>query len=318
MSGQASTKYSPFYLLHGFHPFLPMDTPIRDWGADFEPLEQTIFARDHLTPQLPMDWIADSPDPQLCCNTQLQLRLPPTVSTRSPLANLRSHALGNHYVQEHAIRTPEQQDKRERVRLVAHTAADQNIKVAQRRQVRDYNRRRNISEEEAFTLSRPWEQYKPRDLVLVRVTNPQIQLKTGEERGHKKLRGIVFGPYYYVKQHSNHYGTIADDQGREWEKPYHDMIPYEKSRKVTEYQVADFPLPTAKAVALQAKWEKERAEKKSPRQPEVAASEHQDLHDQPSKRRRTSSEDEARRIDGNNEEEGDDFLLNYIEPYLDS
>ena len=118
--------------------------------------------------------------------------------------------------------------------------------------------------------------------MLTRVVNPN-QLKPGQLAGAHKVKGTVRGPFMYVKQFSAIYATIKDNANPPnlWEKAYHDIIPYDHSRAVYTYKVADFTISTAEAQREESIWAKPST-KRSTRSEEISSED--EYH---SKRRRS-------------------------------
>ena len=216
MSTQASTKQSPFYLMHGWNPQVPLNT------AEVRRTEQRTSAKRCLealqenAKEQTIDLLNDD-DPDY--DQQLEKR-------------------------EAEI------EKMHKKRKLAHS----NIESAQEAQRKDYNKRRSIPE--GIDLPQPAEKFKTGDLVLIRELNPNHVLKPGEKYGAKKLKGTIRGPYKYVgpRKGSQRYCTICDAAGQEWEKAFHDVIKYDDSRSVQSYKIADFLLPTNLARETESSW----------------------------------------------------------------
>jgi len=70
------------------------------------------------------------------------------------------------------------------------------------------------------------------------------------------MRGTVRGPFRYcgTSPQSKRYCTIEDAAGNVWDKAFHDVIPYDNSRMVASYKIAEFPLPTKEAIDLERSW----------------------------------------------------------------
>ena len=127
-----------------------------------------------------------------------------------------------------------------------------NIVAAQGRQAKAFNKRKGI--EAPQEIPHPSTLYKPGCFVLTREVNPNLVLKPGQQAGHRKLQGAIRGPFRYVKQFSARYCTLEDSAGRVWQKAYHDVIAVDPKKLLAEHTIADFPLKTAEAVALEKEW----------------------------------------------------------------
>lgn len=218
MSTQSSTRMSPFFLMHGFHPKVPHNTV--------------------KIPRLP--------------STELD-----QLTTEDPSAA------------EGLSRRLEQIQDMEKVKRTV----GKNIEVAQQRQAKEYNKRRGISEKSA--LPEPSTLFNKGDYVLVRELNPNHALKPGEKPGANKLRGTIRGPFRYVSVSptSKRYAAIEDSNGTQWDKAFHDMVPYDGTRLVASYKIGDFPVSTKEAVELERTW---KSSSDSPKKPHKKGRKEQD------------------------------------------
>lgn len=238
-SKQASTRQSPFYLHHGWHPTLPVNVPNLQWLQEPQTSPEDDPRAPSDLPRAPAHPISSSfpshPDPA-------------DPSSGDP----ENPEIGHLAMTE--IRTRQIKEATQK----RHEAA-RNIQVAQGRQAVAYNRRRNIrNPTECFP---PHELFTPGDFVITRDYNKNFSLKPGELAGSKKLRGAAKGPFKYVGRKANRdgnlserYGTVEDNLGRTWEKAFHDMIPYDRARRPEAYGIKDFPVSTQEAIRIKSTW----------------------------------------------------------------
>jgi len=130
-----------------------------------------------------------------------------------------------------------------------------NIEAPQQRQTKEFNKRQGITENAAIPV--PSSLFEKGDYVLIRELNPNHALKSGGKPGASKLRGTVRGPSRYVSisPASKKYGAIEDSNGNQWDKAFHDMVPYDSGRLVSSYKIQEFPVSTKEAVELERTWQ---------------------------------------------------------------
>ena len=232
MSDQASTRFSPFYLHHGWQPKPPVNTT--------------------MIPLITAGTSTPATAPGLAPTNRLS-----TTDGHSPAASSLSEAL--------RLRN------RQAEIALANTkrkAASDNIARAQKAQEVDFNRRRNLPP--FGTGASPAVNFKLGDLVLVRDVGGVNRLKPGKKAGSTKLRGAVKGPFRYRAQTSPRYCEVEDADGNVWDKAYDDVIPFDSARPFNTYKVKDFPVPTSVAVANEQAFRSTAGKRKL--QPEEGAS----------------------------------------------
>ena len=232
MSDQASTRFSPFYLHHGWQPKPPVNTT--------------------MIPLITAGTSTPATAPGLAPTNRLS-----TTDGHSPAASSLSEALR---LRNRQAEIALANSKRK--------AASDNIARAQKAQEVDFNRRRNLSP--SGPGASPAVNFKLGDLVLVRDVGGVNRLKPGEKAGSTKLRGAVKGPFRYRAQTSPRYCEVEDADGNVWDKAYDDVIPFDSARPFNPYTVKDFPVPTSVAVANEEAFRSTAGKRKF--QPEEGAS----------------------------------------------
>jgi hypothetical protein len=220
MSTQASTRQSPFYLMHGWHPKVPLNT-----------VEISRMTQDQVA-----EWEREHKE------------------TTTAVDNLRYLSSSGDLTSSSGDLGLNQRQGQIELAEKTRAQAEANIQAAQKRQATDYNRRRGIPE--TAQVAKPSSLFKPGDYILIRELNPNNVLKPGEKAGSSKLRGTVRGPFRYgaTSPTSKRYCTVEDAAGNIWNKAYHDVIPYDNSQAVSAYKVSGFPLPTREAIAAERSW----------------------------------------------------------------
>jgi len=141
MSTQSSTRLSPFYLLHGWHPKIPLNT-----------VEIPRLTREQIS--------------------EMELEERETNAAADNLCSLSS---------------PDKTGLSQRQRQIDQAEQDRaqaraNIQVAQKRQAKDYNRRRGIPEN--AQVAEPASLFTLGDYILIRELNPnrpQARRKGGKQ-----------------------------------------------------------------------------------------------------------------------------------------